>query len=107
LRPLEAFGGPILVIIRHPAKVLNFKSKRNFILKMKKPKNLGFEPVHPKNVLLASVVHGISCLFWFLTIYRAAEIVQNDYGRGSLGQISKSRFSAFFIITMKFLIHRA
>jgi hypothetical protein len=29
---------------------------------MKKPKNLGFEPVHPKNVLLASVVHGISCL---------------------------------------------
>jgi hypothetical protein len=30
---------------------------------MKKPKNLGFEPVHPKNVLLASVVHGISCLF--------------------------------------------
>jgi hypothetical protein len=31
---------------------------------MKKPKNLGFEPVHPKNVLLASVVHGISCLFF-------------------------------------------
>jgi hypothetical protein len=30
---------------------------------MKKPKNLGFEPVQPKNVLLASVVHGISCLF--------------------------------------------
>jgi hypothetical protein len=29
---------------------------------MKKPKNLEFEPVHPKNVLLASVVHGISCL---------------------------------------------
>jgi hypothetical protein len=28
----------------------------NFILKMKKPKNLEFEPVHPKNVLLASVV---------------------------------------------------
>jgi hypothetical protein len=30
---------------------------------MKKPKNLGFEPVHPKNVLLASVVHKISYLF--------------------------------------------
>jgi hypothetical protein len=30
---------------------------------MKKPKNLEFEPVHPKNLLLASVVHGISCLF--------------------------------------------
>jgi hypothetical protein len=30
---------------------------------MKKPKDLEFEPVHPKNVLLASVVHGISCLF--------------------------------------------
>jgi hypothetical protein len=29
---------------------------------MKKPKDLEFEPVHPKNVLLASVVHGISCL---------------------------------------------
>jgi membrane protein CcdC involved in cytochrome C biogenesis len=31
----------------------------NFMLMMKKPKNLEFEPVHPKNVLLASVVHGI------------------------------------------------
>jgi hypothetical protein len=30
---------------------------------MKTPKNLVFEPVHLKNVLLASVVHGISCLF--------------------------------------------
>jgi hypothetical protein len=30
---------------------------------MKKHKNLEFEPLHPKNVLLASVVHGISCLF--------------------------------------------
>jgi hypothetical protein len=30
---------------------------------MKKPKDLEFEPMHPKNVLLASVVHGISCLF--------------------------------------------
>jgi hypothetical protein len=29
-------------------------------------KNFEFEPVHPKNVLLASVVHGISCLFYFL-----------------------------------------
>jgi hypothetical protein len=35
---------------------------------MKKPKNRGFEPVHPKNVLLASVVHGISCLFYFLIV---------------------------------------
>jgi hypothetical protein len=33
------------------------------MLMMKKLKNLEFEPVHPKNVLLASVVHGISCLF--------------------------------------------
>jgi hypothetical protein len=32
------------------------------MLMMKKPKDLEFEPVHPKNVLLASVVHGISCL---------------------------------------------
>jgi hypothetical protein len=32
------------------------------MLMMKKPKNLEFEPVLPKNVLLASVVHGISCL---------------------------------------------
>jgi hypothetical protein len=35
----------------------------NFMLMMKQPKNLEFEPVHPKNVLLASVVHGISYLF--------------------------------------------
>jgi hypothetical protein len=33
------------------------------MLMMKKHKNLEFEPLHPKNVLLASVVHGISCLF--------------------------------------------
>jgi hypothetical protein len=32
------------------------------MLMMKKHKDLEFEPVHPKNVLLASVVHGISCL---------------------------------------------
>jgi hypothetical protein len=37
----------------------------NFMLMMKKPKNLEFEPMHPKNVLLASVVHEISCLFLF------------------------------------------
>jgi hypothetical protein len=30
---------------------------------VKKLKNLKFEPPHPKYVLLASVVHGISCLF--------------------------------------------
>jgi hypothetical protein len=36
---------------------------------MKKPKNLRFEPVHPKNVLLASVVHGISCLFAIQTCF--------------------------------------
>jgi hypothetical protein len=35
----------------------------NFMLMMKKPKNIEFEPVHPKNVLLASVEHGILCLF--------------------------------------------
>jgi hypothetical protein len=29
---------------------------------MKKSKNLEYEPVHQKNVLLAFVVHGISCL---------------------------------------------
>jgi hypothetical protein len=33
------------------------------MLIMEKPKKLEFKPVHPKNVLLASVVHGISCLF--------------------------------------------
>jgi hypothetical protein len=36
------------------------------MLMMKKTKNLEFEPLHPKNVLLASVVHGISCLFFFI-----------------------------------------
>jgi hypothetical protein len=36
------------------------------MLMMKKLNNLEFEPLHPINVLLASVVHGISCLFNFL-----------------------------------------
>jgi hypothetical protein len=36
------------------------------MLMMKKPKNLEFEPMHPKNVLLASVVHGISRLLFLL-----------------------------------------
>jgi hypothetical protein len=40
----------------------------NFMLMMKKPKNLEFEPVHPKNVLLSSVVHGISCLLFVACI---------------------------------------
>jgi hypothetical protein len=35
----------------------------NFMLMMKKPKNLEFEPLHPKTVVLASVVHAISCLY--------------------------------------------
>jgi hypothetical protein len=33
----------------------------NFMLMMKKTKNLEFEPLLPKNVILASVVIGISC----------------------------------------------
>jgi hypothetical protein len=33
------------------------------MLKIKKTKNLEVEPLHPKNMLLASVVHGVSCLF--------------------------------------------
>jgi hypothetical protein len=33
------------------------------MLVMKIPKDLEFEPVHPEKVLLASVAHGISCLF--------------------------------------------
>jgi hypothetical protein len=33
------------------------------MLMMKKLKNLEFEPLHLKNVLLASVVRGIFCLF--------------------------------------------
>jgi hypothetical protein len=36
------------------------------MLMMKKPKDLEFEPVDPKNVLLASVLHGISCFFYVL-----------------------------------------
>jgi hypothetical protein len=44
------------------------------MLMMKKPKNLEFEPLYPKNVLLASVVHGISCLFAFGCVTRCAAI---------------------------------
>jgi hypothetical protein len=36
------------------------------MLMMKKPNNLEFEPVHPKNVLLAPVVQEIFCLLHFL-----------------------------------------
>jgi hypothetical protein len=46
---------------------------------IKNHKNLEFEPVYPKNVLFASVVHGISCFIWFSTSYRAAEKLKNDY----------------------------
>jgi hypothetical protein len=59
-------------LLPNPAKVPNHNIRHdgtlsigNVMLMMKKPKNLKFEPVHPKNVLLASVVHGISCLFMF------------------------------------------
>jgi hypothetical protein len=52
----------MLVIIRHPIRHSNIEhdctlSNRNFILKIKKTQE------NPKNVLLASVVHGISCFF--------------------------------------------
>jgi hypothetical protein len=39
---------------------------------MKNPMNLEFEPEHPKNALLASVVHEISCL---LFLFPDAKIV--------------------------------
>jgi hypothetical protein len=44
---------------------------------MKKPKFLGFEPVHPKNVLLASVAHGISYLLVFLALALSSTISPN------------------------------
>jgi hypothetical protein len=54
-------------LIRPKSQIPNIRhdgalSIGNFMLMMKKSKDLEFEPVHPKNVLLASVVHGISCL---------------------------------------------
>jgi hypothetical protein len=53
-------------LIRPKSQIPNIKHDGtlwigNFMLMMKKPKNLEFEPVHPKNVHLASVAHGISC----------------------------------------------
>jgi hypothetical protein len=56
-------------LIRPKSQIPNIRhdgtlSIGNFMLMMKKHKNLEFEPLHPKNVLLASVVHGISCLFF-------------------------------------------
>jgi hypothetical protein len=47
---------------------------RKFLVDDEKPKNLEFEPVPPKNVLLASVAHGISCLlsFAFLRVSASA-----------------------------------
>jgi hypothetical protein len=60
-------------LIRPKSQIPNIRhdgtlSIGNFMLMMKKPKNLEFELVHPKNVLLASEVHGISCLFIFKQI---------------------------------------
>jgi hypothetical protein len=54
-------------LIRPESQIPNIRhdgtlSIGNFMLMMKKPKNLELEPLHPKNVLLAS---GISCLFYF------------------------------------------
>jgi hypothetical protein len=73
-------------LLPNPAKVPNYKYKHygtlsigNFMLMMKKPKNLEFEPVHPKNVLLASVVHGISCLFdCFLVIQELNSVIHKN-----------------------------
>jgi hypothetical protein len=58
-------------IIRPKSQIPNIRhdgtlSIGNFMLMMKKPKNLEFEPLYPKNVLLASVVHRISCLFSYI-----------------------------------------
>jgi hypothetical protein len=55
-------------LIRPKSQIPNIRhdgtlSFGNFLLMMKKFNNLEFETLHPKNVLLASVVHGISCLF--------------------------------------------
>jgi hypothetical protein len=54
-------------LLPNPAKVPNIRhdgtlSIGNFMLMMK-TKNLELEPVHPKNVLLASVAHEIFGLF--------------------------------------------
>jgi hypothetical protein len=55
-------------LIRPKSQIPNIRhdgtlSIGNFMLMMKKLENLEFEPLHPKNVRLASVAHGISCLF--------------------------------------------
>jgi hypothetical protein len=59
-------------IIKHDGTL----SIRNFMLMMKKPKDLEFEPVYPKNVLLASVVHGISCLLETAYVVMARVLVK-------------------------------
>jgi hypothetical protein len=56
-------------LIRPKSQIPNIRhdgtlSIGNFMLMMKKPRDLEFEPLHPKNVLLASVVHGISFLLF-------------------------------------------
>jgi hypothetical protein len=52
------------------------------MLMMEKPKNLEFEPVHPKNVLLASVVHGISCLLLFYLSIFSLRVPKSKTTRG-------------------------
>jgi hypothetical protein len=55
------------------------------MLMMEKLKKLEFEPVHTKNVLLASVVHGISCLLFsgflpqrVLLVHRTSHSLSNQ-----------------------------
>jgi hypothetical protein len=73
------------VLLPNPAKVSNSNIRHdgtlsigNFMLMMKKPKNLEFEPQHPKNVLLASVVRGISCLLGLKRPFHISYVESNN-----------------------------
>jgi predicted membrane channel-forming protein YqfA (hemolysin III family) len=98
-------------LIRPKSQIPNIRhdgtlSFGNFMLMMKKPKDLEFEPVHPKNVLLASVVHGISCLFviFFLRFfYLESNKIHNQHRRKAVQSINIWRLSASKCIAMSFV----
>jgi hypothetical protein len=65
------------------------------MLMMKKPKNLEFEPVRPKNVLLASVVHGISCLLLEVSVLTPISPYRSD--KKNYKQQTYDFFRSYFV----------
>jgi hypothetical protein len=87
-------------LIRQKSQIPNIRhdgtlSIGNLMLMMKKPKNLEFKPLHPKNVLLASVVHGISCLFIFCFIHQNKLLFRTHWMTRLLSKLDIQNFGTY------------